>query len=366
MRILILTNYANGLFLFRRELLEAFLADGHEVIVSVPPDENVAKLEKIGVKIAETNFNRHGMNPAKDFALMLAYKKLIKELKPGFVLTYTIKPNLYGGMAAKLTHTPYICNITGLGMAIENGGIMSKALIAFYKTATSGARKVFFQNERNKKFMQDRGVARKNAGLLPGSGVNLAEHPFREYPSEAEGIHFLAVIRIMKDKGISEYLEAARTITSEYENVHFDLVGEYEEDEWGNYESLIKEMEEKGIITYHGHLDTVEPIMSKSHVVIHPSYHEGMSNVLLEAAACGRPILCSDINGCIEAIEPEKSGFTFEIKSAESLEAAIRKMLSLSEEDRAKMGKLGREYIEKHFDRQLVIDAYKNVLEAAR
>ena len=363
MKILILTNYANGLYLFRRELLESFMADGHEVIVSVPPDENVAKLKNLGVSIVETAFNRHGMNPAKDFALMMAYKKLIKEIKPGFVLTYTIKPNLYGGMAARLTRTPYICNITGLGMAIENGGIMSKALIAFYKTATAGARKVFFQNERNKKFMQDRGVAKKNAGLLPGSGVNLTAHPFHEYSSEAEGIHFLAVIRIMRDKGIAEYLEAARNITSEYKNVYFDLVGEYEEDEREVYEPLIKEMEDKGIITYHGHLDNIEPVMAESHVIVHPSYHEGMSNVLLEAAACGRPILCSDIHGCIEAIEPDKSGFTFEIKNTKSLEDAIRKMLSLSEEDRAKMGKLGREHIEKHFDRQLVIDAYKKELE---
>ncbi len=364
MKILILSNYANGLWLFRKELLKSFLDAGHEVLISVPPDENCYKLKEYCTRLIETPLERHGSNPLKDLALLIGYRDMIRREKPGAVLTYTIKPNIYGGMACKLTGTPYITNITGLGTAIENGGVMSKVLIGLYRGATRGARKVFFQNERNRHFMQERGVALKNSGLLPGSGVNLTDHPFHEYPDESEGIHFLAVIRMMKDKGIEEYLEAAEKISSEYENVCFDLVGEFEEDERDIYEPRIKALEDKGILHYFGHLDSVEPVMAKSHIIVHPSYHEGMSNVLLEAAACGRPILCTNIHGCIEALDGEKSGFTFDVKSADSLVNAMRRILSLGEEDRKRMGIAGRSYIEKNFDRQLVIDAYKKELSS--
>ncbi|WP_026657051.1 glycosyltransferase family 4 protein [Butyrivibrio sp. AC2005] len=366
MRILILANYANGLFLFRKELLKSFLDAGHEVLISVPSDENCVKLKNYCTKIIETPLERHGMNPARDYGLFRFYGKMLKTEKPDVVLTYTIKPNIYGALACRLGKVPYICNITGLGMAIENGGLMSKVLLQLYRISTGKAQRVFFQNERNRKFIQMHGIARKNSGLLPGSGVNLTEHTFHDYPSEAEGIHFLAVIRMMRDKGIEEYLSAAKSITSEYNNVYFDLVGEYEEDERAKYEPMIMELENAGKLKYYGHLDSVDPVFEKCHVVVHPSYHEGMSNVLLEAAACGRPILCSNIHGCIEAIEDGKTGFTFESKSAESLIGAVKRILALNENERADMGRRGREYIEKNFDRQLVINAYKEELEKIR
>lgn len=364
MTILILTNYANGLYLFRKELLKSFLDAGHIVLISVPYDENCKKLEKYCTRLIDTHLERHGSNPIHDIDLFNRYNSLMRELKPDVVLTYTIKPNLYGGLAARFQKIPYITNITGLGMAIENGGFMSKVLITLYRSASKGAKKVFFQNERNRKFMQDRGVALHNSGLLPGSGVNLDEHPFRAYPLENDGIHILAVIRVMKDKGIAEFLEAADIISKKHENVFFDLVGEYEEDERQIYEPMIAELVKKGSLTYHGHLDTVEPIMDKSHIIVHPSYHEGMSNVLLEAAACGRPILCSNIHGCIEALDGENSGFAFEPKSTEALVAAIERILALSEKDRVKMGRAGRLYIEQNFDRRIVTDAYRAELES--
>ncbi len=362
MKILILTNYANGLYLFRRELVAAFQQKGYKVVVSVPPDENVVKLEKLGMTIEETDFNRHGTNPAKDLGLLIKYIKLIKRIKPAFVLTYTIKPNLYGGMAARFTGTPYICNVTGLGMAIQNGGLLSKILIAMYGFATGKAAKVFFQNENNMTFMQSHKVAVKNAGLLPGSGVNLTEHPLRDYPDESDGIRILSVIRVMKDKGITEYLDAAEAITAKYENVKFDLLGEYEEDERQEYEPRIKELEKKGVIRYLGHLDSAEPSMAASNIIVHPSYHEGLSNVLLEAAACGRPVLCSDVHGCIEAMNPDVSGFTFEAKSSSALTEAIERILALSPDERKQMGLAGRKFVEENFDRQLVIDAYFKVM----
>lgn len=359
MRILILTNYANGLYLFRKELIKAFVEDGHEVIVSVPFDKNCYKLEDLGVELIYTSLDRHGINPIKDLQLLLEYRKLIKIKKPGIILTYTIKPNIYGATAARLSKVPYICNITGLGTAIENGGFFSKILLRMYAFSMYKAKKVFFQNERNCEFMRSKGVAIQNYAILPGSGVNLTEHPYREYPSEADGIKFLAVIRIMKDKGIEEYLNAAEIISSKYENVKFELVGEYEEDERQKYEPRINEFVNKGFIKYYGHLDSVEPVMSNSHVIVHPSYHEGLSNVLLEAAACGRPVIATNIHGCIETFDNNISGYAIDRKDTDSLVQAIETVLSLSEEDRRKMGIHGRKWVEERFDRNIVIDAYR-------
>ncbi len=358
MRILILTNYANGLYLFRKELLQNFCEQGHEVIVSVPFDENCKKLEKLGVSLIDSPLNRHGMNPLNDLKLFFNYIGIIKKIKPQVVLTYTIKPNIYGATAAKFAGIPYICNVTGLGTAIEQGGILSRVLVKLYSFSMSKAEKVFFQNEKNMQFMQQKGIAVKNSGLLPGSGVNLEEHPFRKYPSEDNGIVFLAVIRMMKDKGIKEYLEASEIISSEFSNVRFELVGEFEEDERTIWEPQIKELEKRNIIKYYGHLDSVEPVMGKSHIIVHPSYHEGLSNVLLEAGACGRPVLASNIHGCIETFDEGVTGIAFEPRNEESLVNAIRKILSFSEEERKIMGYKSRGWIEDRFDRKIIINAY--------
>ncbi|MBO4912673.1 MAG: glycosyltransferase family 4 protein [Butyrivibrio sp.] len=363
MTILILANYANGLFLFRKELVESFKNAGHKVVISVPFDENVHKLSDMGVELVDTHLERHGMNPLKDLKLFASYMKIMKKIRPDVVLTYTIKPNIYGASAAKFLRIPYICNVTGLGTAIEGGGLLSKILVMMYSFSMNRAKKVFFQNERNLEFMKKKGVATKNAALLPGSGVNLTEHPFREYPSEEDGIRFLAVIRIMKDKGIEEYLKAAEIISSEYKNVSFDLVGEYEEDEREKYEPMIHALEEKGTVKYYGHLDSVEPSMAKSHIIVHPSYHEGLSNVLLEAGACGRPVLASDINGCKETFEEGATGIGFKPGDVSALSDAIRKILALSENDRKEMGRKARIFIEKNFDRQIVTSIYEQTLK---
>ncbi len=364
MRILVLSNYANGLFLFRKELIQAFIDDGHEVFISVPPDENCEKLRKLGWNVVETPLDRHSMNPAKDLKLFRVYLGFIKKYKPDVILTYTIKPNIYGALAARMKKIPYICNVTGLGKAIENGGLVSKMLISLYRLSTKRAKKVFFQNERNKQVCQERGIAVNNADMLPGSGVNLAQHPFREYPSEEQGIRILAVLRMMRDKGIEEYLTAAKEISREYPDVHFELVGEYEEDERKKYEPMIQSLEDQGILKYYGHIDNVEEVMSKSHIVVHPSYHEGLSNVLLEAAACGRPIVTSDINGCKEAIIPGKSGFLCKPQDPEDLIKELVHILSLSEEERKVMGQIARKHIEEHFDRNIIIGKYTDELSS--
>ncbi len=367
MRILLLTNYANGLWLFRKELLLAFMEDGHEVSVSLPPDENADKLRALScqnkkINLIETPFERRGSNPVKDLGLFMTYLRLLKQERPDVVLTYTIKPNLYGGLACRLKRIPYLCNITGLGTAIEDGGVLSRLLLRFYKISMKKARCVFFQNLKNKEFMVQHGIAAHNHKMLPGSGVNLKEHPLEEYPSEEKGIVFLAVIRIMKDKGVAEYLEAARIMRDRYENVRFKLVGEYEEETREYYEPQLKELTQKDILQYLGHIEDVGAVMAQSHVIVHPSYHEGLSNVLLEAAACGRPVLASNVSGCVETFIEGESGFAFAAKSTDALVAAMEKILAMSHEERRDMGISGRAWVEKRFDRAIVIQTYREQL----
>ncbi len=362
MKILILTNYANGLYLFRKELLQTFAKDGHKVYVSLPPDENMDKLKDL-CRVIKTPFDRRGMNPFQDFKLLLSYLRLLRKKKPDVVLTYTIKPNLYGALACRIKKVPYLCNVTGLGTAIESGGVLSKMLLFFYRISMKDARRVFFQNMRNRDFMNKNGIAVENHALLPGSGVNLTEHPLRDYPPQDKHIRFLAVIRIMKDKGIEEYLEAARIMKKRHKNVKFYLVGEYEEETRELYEPQIEKLAEEKIIKYYGHIDNVEEVMARSHVIVHPSYHEGLSNVLLEAAACGRPVLASDVSGCVETFVAGESGFAFESKSTDALVRAMEKILALSHEERRQMGIAGRAWVENNFDRNIIIQTYEDELK---
>ena len=363
MKVLILSNFANGLVLFRKELLQTFVEKKWETVVCVPQDDNCQKISDLGCRILPIELERRGMNPVKDFKLLLNYLKLLKKEKPDVVLTYTIKPNLYGGLACRIKRIPYLMNITGLGTSLENPGLLGKILLVFYRFVTEGAKTVFFQNAGNMEFMQKRGIAVKNSCILPGSGVNLEEHSLEEYPPEDAGIRFLAVLRVMKDKGVSEYLQAAEMIRKKYENVSFTLAGDMEEDSRMEYEPWLQEMQERGVVNYLGHIDNVPEVMAASHVIVHPSYHEGLSNVLLEAAACGRAVLVSDVPGCRETLSPHVSGLLFEARSVDSLVKAVEEILSYTQDKRRQMGLEGRKCVETYFDRQKVIDIYLTQME---
>lgn len=358
MKVLILSNQANGLVLFRKELLQTFIKNGWETLVSVPMDEKCSKITALGCRICPVELERRGMNPVKDLKLLFHYLKLLKKEKPDVVLTYTIKPNLYGGLASKIRRVPYLMNITGLGTSLENPGMLGKILLLFYRFVTQGAKCVFFQNPGNMEFMQKRKIAMNNSCLLPGSGVNLMEHPQEEYPSEEQGIRFLAVLRVMKDKGVSEYLQAAEIIKKKYKNVSFCLAGDFEEDSRIEYESWLQELQNQKVIHYMGHINNVPEVMAESHIIVHPSYHEGLSNVLLEAASCGRPVLASNVPGCRETLHDHVSGILFEARSVESLVEAMEEIMVLTENERRQMGLEGRKYVETHFNREKVIKIY--------
>lgn len=361
--VLILGNSDSGLYDFRKELLEALLQNGYEVHVSVPDTGYVQRLEALGCIYIPTQMERRGMNPMKDFKLFRFYMHLLGKIRPAAVLTYTIKPNIYGGLACRLKGYPYLVNITGLGTALEHGGLLQKMLVLLYRTALKKAKCVFFQNERNLNFMKEKGCIGKRAvtRIIPGSGVNLEAHEPMPYIKNEE-VHFLSIMRIMKDKGIEELMEAAEAIHEEYPHAMFDLLGGYEEETKNIYEPRLEDLQRRGIIQYYGYRDDVPVFLEKCQALVNPSYSEGMSNVLLEAAATGRPVLASDIAGCRETFENGVGGFTFQVKDADSLKEALKKFLALSDEEKEAMGKAARAYVETRFDRKQVVDIYLDTI----
>jgi glycosyltransferase involved in cell wall biosynthesis len=355
MKVLVLANLGMGLYKFRKELLEELIRNNQEVFIALPYDDYVSKLESLGCKYEKiTHLDRRGTNPLKDFKLILSYVKLIKRIKPDVVLTYTIKPNVYGGLACRITKTPYITNVTGLGTSLVNKGVIQKLTLFLYKIGLKKASSVFFQNKTNLEYFNKEEIVNHNAKLIPGSGVNLSQHNFEQYPDEKKGIKFLFIGRIMKDKGIEELLQAAKEVKQRYPSTRFDLIGASEED----YSNELIELNNAGIINYHGLQNNVHSFIKESHATILPSYHEGTANVLLETASVGRPILATRVPGCKETYDEGITGLGFDVKSAESLAETIIRFIDLPYEEKKAMGLSGRKKMEKEFDRKIVINSY--------
>lgn len=353
MKILILANDDEGLFQFRKELLIELLKS-NDVYASVPEGPYKEDLIKLGIQLRIIGVNRHGVNPLEDIILVKQYYKLVKQIEPDIVLTYTIKPNVYGGIVCQLLHVPYIANITGLGTAVENGGLMQRLTVFLYRIGLKRAKKVFFQNTENQKFMLEKGIVRKNYELLPGSGVNLNHFKEMKYPEESV-IHFAFISRIMKEKGVEQYLEAAEYIRNKYANTRFHVCGYCEQ----NYKRKLDSLQQKKIIEYHGCIRDVREMHRISHCTVHPTYYpEGLSNVLLESLACCRPIITTDRSGCREVIEDGVNGFIVKQQDSQDLINQIEKFLSLPHIQKCEMGKAGRKKVEKEFDRRIVVEKY--------
>ena len=357
-KVLILANNASGLYDFRNELLLRLLKE-YEVHVSLPDEEDVPEIAEEGCIVHHTFLERRGMNPVKDSKLMLQYLKLMRQVKPDVVLTYTIKPNIYGSLCCRVLRVPYIVNITGLGSAFENEGMLRKLVVFLYKMALKQASCVFFQNSRNRDILKGFGIKGKKERLVPGSGVNLDRHIFEKYPGKEEPVKLLFVGRIMKEKGIDELLYAAEKIKQEFSDVIFELAGSYEDD----YQELIEEKEKAGIVQFIGYHKIIHPFYKKASAALMPSYHEGMSNVVLEAAATGRPVLASDIPGCREGFDDGVTGIGFMPRDSEAFYEAVKRFLKLSYEERKEMGKNARKKIEREFDRKIVVESYIEEIE---
>lgn len=349
-KILILANSSGGLYDFRNELVLKLLQN-YEVVVSLPDEVRTKELEKEGCRVIPTPMNRRGVNPVEDLKLLRLYHRLLKQEKPDLVLTYTIKPNIYGGFASRINQVPYICTITGLGTTFQKQGLLLQLITRMYRTGLKKAECIFFQNAENKRIFEDYKIQGKSSCLVKGSGVNLLRHSFEEYPKK-DTVIFLYVGRMMREKGISELLKAAEQLAAP--DVEFQLLGYCDED----LKDKLDEAEQKGSIRQLGFDPDVHTYIRQASALVLPTYHEGMSNVLMEASATGRPVIATDISGCREIFEEGVTGFGCRPKDAESLVAALKKFLALSVEERSEMGRNAREKMEREFDRELVAERY--------
>ena len=352
MKILILANMDVGLYKFRKELIQELMNQGNDIYISLPFGELISKLEALGCHFIDTDVDRRGINPKTDFKLLNHYKKIVKQIRPDLVVTYTIKPNIYGGIICRWMKIPYAINITGLGTAFQNNNLLKKMVVFLYRIALKKAKVVFFENIENMQtIIKHKIIKEHQACLLHGAGVNLEEYGFCEYP-DTEETRFLFIGRIMKEKGVDELFEVAERIRKENPNVFFDIIGPMEDD----YKNIVETLLNKGVISYYGYQEDVKPFIQRCHCFVLPSYHEGMANTLLEAAAIGRPLITSDIHGCKEAVLVGQNGYLVEKANSEDLYRKMKQFIELSFDEKEKMGQEARKHMEDFFNKKSVIE----------
>lgn len=355
-KILVLTNHSYMLYRFRLELMQD-LAKKHEVVLSMPFVGHEQDFMNAGFRCIETAVNRRGVDPVKDGKLLRFYQKLLRQERPDLVITYSIKPNIYGGLACRMAGVPYCANVQGLGTAFQKKGLAC-LVTAMYKCALKKARAVFFENAANAEECIRRGIVTKEkVTVLAGAGIDLKQYAQAAYPQNAV-IRFLYLGRIMKEKGMDELFAAVRQLHSKGLLFVLDLVGFYED----GYKSEVEQLQAEGIVQFHGFQQDPRPFYAAADCVVLPSYHEGMSNVLLEAAAMGRPVITSDIPGCREAVQNGVSGLLCKVKDADSLCEQMLKMTQLSASQRASMGRAGRALMEQRFEKSAVVAATANAI----
>lgn len=351
MKILIMANFDVGLYQFRRELI-AELLKSHEILISLPDGDLVRPLEEMGCRFLSTPVDRRGIDPRKDLGLLLQYFRMLRQEKPDLVITYTIKPNIYGGFVCRLMGIPYAANITGLGTAFQKSGALRMLVSTMYRSALKKARVVFFENTGNMETLLNEGIVNQNqCKLLPGAGVNLEHYAFAEYPAEEMPMRFLFMGRVMREKGVDELFETMHRLHQEGISCTLDVLGSYEE----HYEETIHRFEAEGWLHYRGYQKDVRPFIRNSHCFVLPSWHEGMANTNLECAAMGRPLITSRIHGCMEAVIEGESGLLCEPQNADSLYEVMGRFCEMPQTQREAMGKAGRRHMEAVFDKKKVV-----------
>ena len=351
-RIAVIANDSNGLWLFRRDLIASLVSRGCKVFLITPFTGDEDNLRSLGAELIEADIDRRGTNPLADMKLLEEYKRLLKKTDPQLVITYTIKPNIYGGRAAASLGIPYAANITGLGTAFERGKLLQTVVVTMYKNALKKAKVVFFENSENRRIFTELGIVPKEKTfVLSGAGVDLERFALLPYPDGPT--RFLFMGRIMQEKGVDELFEAMERLRSEGEDCFLDILGYYEEDK---YKALIEKSEASGWLRFCGYQSDVRPYIQGCHCFVLPSWHEGMANTNLEAASCGRPVITSDIPGCREAVEDGVSGYLSKVKDAQSLYECMKRFMRLEQQARAEMGRRGRLLMEQVFDKKKVVE----------
>ena len=354
-KIVLISPKDYNFYNFRSELILKMVDLGCEVVLVCPYGSKIDYFTKRGCRFVEIDIDRRGTSIINDGKLILAYRKLLKKEKPDVVLTYTTKCSVYGGMVCRWLKIPYIVNNAGLIESENSNSPLQKLLMFLYKVGFKGASCMMYQNQRERdvinKLLQNKVRFRD----IPGSGINLREFSFKKYPVSDDRVVFNYVARVVTNKGIKEFLDCAEIVKKDYTNACFIIYGDYDEEE---YRPRIEKLIEEGVIEYGGVILDMKPKIEAAHAVIHPSYYEGMTNVVLEYSAMGRPCIGSNIPGVREGIDDGVTGFLFEVKNVESMVLAVRRFIALSHKDKVTMAKNARLKMEREFSRDIVSAIY--------
>lgn len=346
-------------------LLKALQADGYRIVAIAPRDTFSHKLEELGFEYYEIKMNNKGTNPFEDLKLTADFYRLFKTIKSDVTLHYTIKPNIYGTLAATLAGVPVINNVSGLGTVFLDDSLSSRIARWLYRFTFRFSKKVFFQNEHDQAlFVESRLVDPAKTECLPGSGIDTTKEIPLHHSVKKAGVCFLFVGRLLKDKGLVEFVDAARIVKAKYPDAEFNILGPYY---YGNPTAItgqeIGAWQKEGVVNYLGVSDNVENVIAHADCVVLPSYREGLSRVLLEASLMAKPIITTNVPGCKELVDEGKNGFLCEVKNADDLAEKMEKMFLLDDIERVQMGINGRQKIIDEFDEKIVIDRYKAAIK---
>jgi len=353
-------NIAN----FRQGLIRALRSAGYEPVVMAPKDPAAeARMAALGVQRIPVRIERSGRNPLADARLLLEYKRLLGKLRPAAYLGFTIKPNIYGSLAAASLGIPAIPNVSGLGTAFIRRGMLQQIVTRLYRVAFSRCPVVFFQNDEDRQLFVDRGIVEdRQARVLPGSGVDL-EH-FTPRPPTNGPPAFLLVGRLLRDKGVREFVGAARALSPMLTGSRFQLLGPIDQaNRTAITRAQLDDWVAEGVVEYLGVTDDVRPYTAKATAVVLPSYREGLPRSLLEAAAMERPLIAADVPGCRDVVEDGVNGYLCDPRDSRSLASAMRRMAALSPAERLAMGQAGRRKVQEQFGEELVVQSYLDVLD---
>ena len=361
MKIAICINTAWNLVNFRAGLISALIAEGHEVLAVAPPDKHVSRVTALGCRFVPITMDNRGTNPIKDFFLFVRLLRLLGREKPDVFLAYTIKPNVYGSLAAHCFGVPVINNIAGLGTVFIKNTLLTAVVRGLYKLSLRSSAKIFFQNEDDRSiFVREGLVDPALTDRLPGSGVDLQRFEYCPPTISKGGVRFLLIARMLWDKGVGELVQAARLLKQRGIQAEVCLLGFLDvKNPSAISRTQMDEWVAEGVVTYLGEADDVRPHIVEASCVILPSfYREGVPRSLLEAAAMGRPIITTNSVGCREVVDDGVNGFLCQPQDAQDLAEKMERFIALSSSERAEMGRRGREKIEREFDEKIVISKY--------
>jgi glycosyltransferase involved in cell wall biosynthesis len=369
LKIAFVVNAAWNLKNFRWGLMKALQHQGHTILAIAPPDDTVPFIESGGIAFHPIKMDGQTMNPVKDVLLFFRILRLYRTLRPDVVLHFTIKPDIYGAIAAGILRIPAINNITGLGNIFLKDGLINRIVRMLYKKALSSTRMTFFQNPDDRALFLERGLVRaEKSGLLPGSGIDTEKFRPLEKKDIRKAPIFLLIARMIREKGIQEYVDAALVVKNSYPKAEFRLVGGTGvKNPSAIPKRLIDMWHQQGRVSYLGCMDDIREVIREADCVVLPSYYrEGVPRTLLEAASMAKPIITTDHPGCREAVEDGVTGFLCQVKSGEDLAAKMLRFLELTAEQRRKMGLRGREKMRRDFHESIIIEKYTAVINELR